>query len=63
MPLWEPVPGETPIEDATGLLVPGNSFRHQLNEAESANIDEAVLKYLIGTPSRREAPFDIHWAL
>ena len=62
MPPWEPIPGETPIDDISGLKVPGIATRKELNRLEAENIKKAVLKYLAKRPSRRSAPFDLSWS-
>lgn len=57
------LPGETPIDDISGLRIKGISTRSQLNAAEAENILKAMLKYLAGRPSRRIARFDVSWML
>lgn len=57
------LPGETPIDDISGLRIKGISTRSQLNAAEAENILKATLKYLASRPSRRIARFDIAWML
>jgi Fic-DOC domain mobile mystery protein B len=61
MALWDPIPGETPIEDISGLIPKGVSTRAQLNAAEAENIRKAVMRYLVAKPSRRQAPFTLEW--
>lgn len=63
MPLLHQVPGETPLDDLSGLLVKGISSRGELNQLEAANILKALEKYFIGRLSRKVAPFDHCWAL
>ena len=58
-----PIPGETPIDDLSGLKVKGISTRAQLNEVEAENIRKATVKYLAAKPTRRMAGFDLPWAL
>ena len=58
-----PVGGETPVEDLSGLIPRGISTRAQLAVAEAQNILSAVIKYLAATPSRELAPFDLPWSL
>ena len=62
MPPWEPIPGETPIDDISGLTIPGITTRRELNRFEAENIKQAVLKYLAKKPGRRSAPFDLSWS-
>lgn len=57
------LPGETPIDDISGLRNKDISTRSQLNAAEAENILKATLKYLAGRPSRRAAPFSVAWML
>src|SRR5262245_25977459 len=59
---FKPIPGETPI-DPSGLRDKSIKTRRQLNEAEGRNIAGAVYKYLLGTPTRKVAPFDFIWSL
>lgn len=63
MPIWPHVPGETPIDDLSGLLVKGISLRRELNQLEAENILKALEKYFVGKLSRKVAPFDYCWAL
>lgn len=57
------IPGETPLEDCSGLIDKAITTREQLNVAEFANISQATLKYLSRTPSKKRAPFDYAWFL
>jgi fido (protein-threonine AMPylation protein) len=61
MPLFEPIDGETPIDDVSGLMVKGIALRSELNVVEAANILKATEKYLIGPVTERLAPFDFTW--
>ena len=63
MPLWKPIPGESPIDDISGLKISGISTRKELNFFEANNITNAVLKYLASKPTRRSARFDFSWSL
>jgi Fic-DOC domain mobile mystery protein B len=63
MPLRHHVPGETPIDDLSGLKIKGITLRKELNEAEAENIRKAVVKYFAAPPTRKTAPFDLSWAL
>lgn len=56
-----PSPGETPLNDISGLKIKSISSRRELNEYEFRNIARAYKKYLLGKPSRRFAPFDLPW--
>ena len=60
---FETLPGETPIDDLSGLKVQGITTRAELNPVEAENIRKAVVKYLAGKPSRRSARFDLEWVL
>lgn len=57
------LPGETPIDDVSGLRIKGISTRSELNAAEAENILKAAIKYLASRPSRRVAKFDVTWML
>lgn len=58
------VPGETPIEDSTGLKVPDITTRQQLSRVEAENIRKVLTKYFGGDVLTRDtAPFDYSWAL
>jgi len=61
--VWHPIPGETPIDDFSDLLVKGISTRAELAVHEAANIRKAFVKYLTGKPNRRTARFDFSWTL
>lgn len=58
---WEPIPGETPIDDISGLIARHVTHRGQLNIVEAENIRRATVKYLSARPSRRQAPFTLEW--
>src|SRR5258708_9438159 len=60
---WTPIPGETPIDDISGLKIRGITTRNELNYFEGANIRKAIKKYLDSRPSRRSARFDLSWSL
>ena len=60
---FAPIPGETPIDDLSGLKVKSVTTRADLNEVEAENIRKAVVKYLAGKPTVRMARFDLRWAL
>jgi Fic-DOC domain mobile mystery protein B len=63
MPLLPPIPGETPIDDLSGLKIKGIFTRTELNQHEAANILKVLEKYFVGRLSKRIAPFDYSWAL
>ncbi len=63
MAVWNPIPGETPIDDVSGLKIKGITTRRELNAFEAENIQRAVLKYLSRKPMRRSARFDFVWSL
>ena len=54
MPDWKPIPGETPIDDVSGLKPKWVTTRTQLNDVEAQNIRKAVMRYLAAKPSRRQ---------
>jgi Fic-DOC domain mobile mystery protein B len=56
------LPGETPIDDISGLKVPGISTRAQLSILEAENIRKVLVKYFRDTPTREIAVFDLSWA-
>ncbi len=60
---WATLPGETPIDDISGLRVEGITTRTELNKFEAENIRKAFVKYLAAKPTRRTARFDLSWAL
>ena len=59
---WETLPGETPLDDISGLLVSGITTRAQLNKIEAENIRKPLVKYLAAKPTRA-ARFDLPWLL
>lgn len=61
MAFEEPIPGQTPIGDVSGLRDRSITTQAALNAAEAENIRGVVLKYLIGRPTGRSAPFDVAW--
>jgi Fic-DOC domain mobile mystery protein B len=61
MAVWKPIPGETPIDDISGLKPKGVTTRAQLNDVEARNIRKAVMRYLLIKPTRRQAPFTLGW--
>jgi fido (protein-threonine AMPylation protein) len=58
---WETIPGETPIDDISGLIPKDVKTRGQLNVVEAINIHKVTVKYLSAKPSRRQAPFTLDW--
>lgn len=63
MSFGKSIPGETPIDDISGLKIKGLSTRGELNQVEAENVRKAIVKYLSGKPTRNLAPFDLSWAL
>jgi len=61
MAVWKSMPGETPIDDISGLKPKAVTTRAQLNDVEARNIRKAVVRYLAAKPSRRQAPFTLEW--
>lgn len=55
------LPGETPLDDTTGLKVSGVSTREQLSVVEAANIRKTLTKYFADQPTEQIAPFDFEW--
>ena len=58
---WDTIPGETPMDDISGLKIAGLSSRADLNRHEANNIRKAAVKYLAAPPSNRTAPFSYPW--
>jgi Fic-DOC domain mobile mystery protein B len=56
-----PIPGQTPLDDLSGLRLKRIRTTAELNAAEAENIRKATLKYLASRPTRRSARFDISW--
>lgn len=64
MTLFGPaIPGETPIDDLSGLKIKGISTRAELNIFEAANIEKVAARYLTIRPTRRSAKFTYDWCL
>ena len=63
METWETLPGETPIDDTSGLKLKDVRTRKELAFVEAENVRTVVVKYLAAKPSRRLAPFDLSWSL
>src|SRR5271170_3484606 len=63
MSFFPSIPGETPIDDVSGLKVKGITLRKELNVVEAENIRKAVVKYLASKPTRGSARFDLVWAM
>jgi Fic-DOC domain mobile mystery protein B len=59
----EILPGETPIDDISGLKRKDVRNRRQLAVAEAENVRKVIVKYLAGKPNRKMAPFDVSWSL
>src|SRR5262249_54484783 len=60
---WKPLPGETPIDDVSGLKVKGITTWKELNALEAENVRKVTVKYLAKKPTRRMARFDLPWTL
>ena len=58
-----PIEGETPIDDISGLIPKNVTTRAELAVVEADNILSAVLTYLAATPPPALAPFDLAWSL
>jgi Fic-DOC domain mobile mystery protein B len=58
-----PIPGQTPLDDVSGLRIKSIRTTGKLNAAEAENIRKAVIKYLVTRPTPRAAPFDLPWLL
>jgi Fic-DOC domain mobile mystery protein B len=58
-----PIPGQTPLDDPSGLRIKGIRTTTELNAAEAENIRKATIKYLVSKPSKRSARFDLAWLL
>lgn len=58
-----PIPGQTPLDDLSGLRQKHLRTTADLNAAEAENIRKAAIKYLAAPPSRRAAKFDLPWTL
>lgn len=56
-----PIPGQTPLDDLSGLRIKSIRTTAELNVAEAENILKATLKYLTSRPTRRSARFDVNW--
>jgi Fic-DOC domain mobile mystery protein B len=56
------LPGETPIDDTSGLKIPGISTREELSVAEALNIRKVLVKYFGNNPINEIATFDVSWA-
>jgi Fic-DOC domain mobile mystery protein B len=63
MEKWEFLPGETPLDDISGLKLKEVRTRKQLSLVEAQNVLKATVKYLAAKPNRRLAPFDLNWFL
>lgn len=63
MAIGKRLPGETPLDDISGLKVKGVMTRGRLNLLEAENVRRALVKYLAKRPTRRSAPFDYSWCL
>lgn len=57
------LPGETPIDDASGLRVVGITTRKQLSLHEAQNIRKTLTRYFANELTPTIAPFTSSWAL
>jgi Fic-DOC domain mobile mystery protein B len=60
---WTTIPGETPIDDLSGLKNKQRKSRREVAEDEAENIRQAIVKFLATKPTQRSAPFDYAWML
>jgi Fic-DOC domain mobile mystery protein B len=60
---YKPRPGETPINDWSGLIPKGLTLYKEVADLEAANIQKPTIKYLAAAPSPHLAPFDYTWVL
>lgn len=58
---WGPIPGATPIDDISGLLVKGMVSRKELDQLEAENIAVCASAYLVGRLTQKESPFNFEW--
>jgi Fic-DOC domain mobile mystery protein B len=58
-----PIPGQTPLDDISGLRIRSITTTGELNAAEAENVRRAVLKYTTTKLTRRSARFDLRWML
>jgi Fic-DOC domain mobile mystery protein B len=56
------IPGETPIDDISGLKIREIKTRKDLNAFEAKNVRKAISKYLSQKPTPKRAPFTLEWA-
>jgi Fic-DOC domain mobile mystery protein B len=59
----KPVPGETPLDDLSGLRLKHIKTQNQLNRAEFDSINKILPKYFLEKLSDRKAPFTYEWVL
>lgn len=57
------IPGQTPLDDLSGLRPKHIRTLAELNAAEAENIRKATIKYLAARPARRTARFDVPWMI
>lgn len=63
MELNRHLPGETPLEDHSGLIPKHVKTVRQLSVVEVQNTAEAITKYLSRRPTKRMSPFTARWML
>jgi Fic-DOC domain mobile mystery protein B len=56
------VPGETPIDDFSGLKVRGITTRGELNAFEAMNIGKVLVDYFGRSPTKDVEDFGLEWA-
>jgi Fic-DOC domain mobile mystery protein B len=62
--IYEPIKGETPLEDISGIKLRLPSYTRQIiNELEARNIAQAFLKYFAGRLRKNAADFSYSWML
>ncbi len=57
-----PLPGQTPLDDISGLRRKSIRTQAELNVAEAENIRRPLMKYIAAKPPKRSAKFDVSWA-
>ncbi|OGW81232.1 MAG: hypothetical protein A3G33_06000 [Omnitrophica bacterium RIFCSPLOWO2_12_FULL_44_17] len=57
------LPGQTPLDDISGLIPKNIVTQEQLNVAEFANINKAMLKYFTKKLTLKTAPLKYEWLM
>lgn len=60
---WQPICGETPVDDLSHLRNRSRNTRSEVAQDEAKNIRKAVVKLLASKPNIRTAPFNYSWML